>query len=77
MAKHHYPALFGSTFAPKKAKAPKMTETQVRHARISMAIAAKVRDGLTIREAFDAVLGVGAYDKLASEVYDTLSTREG
>lgn len=43
--------------------------------KISIAILAKVNSGMTIRDAFDAVLGLGAYDKLASGLHDELNGR--
>lgn len=46
-------------------------------ARISAAILARVADGLTIREAFDAVLGAGAFDRVAGEVYDAMRGAKG
>lgn len=45
-----------------------MTKTQA----ISAAIAAKVEAGLTVRQAFDAVLGAGAWERLAGEVWEAL-----
>ena len=39
---------------------------------ISARILAYVQAGMTVREAFDAVLGEGAYSKLAGEVYGAL-----
>ena len=39
---------------------------------ISAKILANVANGMDLRTAFDAVLGEGAYVKLAGEVYDTL-----
>jgi hypothetical protein len=43
-----------------------MTKTQF----ISTRIATLVAEGHTVREAIDAVLGAGAYDKLASDVWE-------
>lgn len=40
--------------------------------KISAAILANVAAGKSLKEAFDAILGNGAYDKLAGDVYDTL-----
>lgn len=45
-----------------------MTKAQV----ISALIAARVANGETIKEAFDAVLGAGAYERLAGEVWEAL-----
>lgn len=41
-------------------------------AKISARIIAKVGEGLSLREAFDAVLGEGQYAALVSDVYHTL-----
>lgn len=43
-----------------------------KNAEISRRILAKVADGMTLPEAFDAVIGAGAYAALAGDVYDTL-----
>ena len=48
-----------------------MTKTQA----ISMMILAKVAAGMTIREAFNAVLGQGRFEQLASDLYDELRAR--
>lgn len=47
----------------------------LKNAAISAKILANVQAGMTLREAFDAVLGQGAYAKLAGEVYDALQSR--
>jgi hypothetical protein len=39
---------------------------------ISTLIIAKVAKGSTIQEAFDAVIGEGAYAKLAGEIWEAL-----
>ena len=39
---------------------------------ISALILAKVAQGKTIQEAFDAVIGEGAYKRLAGEVWEAL-----
>ena len=39
---------------------------------ISALILAEVAKGRTIQEAFDAVIGEGAYERLASEVWEAL-----
>lgn len=39
---------------------------------ISAKIAAHLAAGMTIQQAFDAVLGAGAYARVAREVYDAL-----
>jgi hypothetical protein len=41
--------------------------------KISFEILRRVQAGMELREAFDAVLGAGAYDKLAGDVHDALS----
>lgn len=43
------------------------------NAKISAAIIAHRLAGKSLREAFDAVLGAGSYEKLAGEVYDALN----
>jgi hypothetical protein len=43
-----------------------MTKTQA----ISQMILSRIAEGMTLREAFDAVLGQGAYDKLAFDLHD-------
>lgn len=47
-----------------------MNKTQIASAKIL----SLVSEGKTLSEAFDAVLGAGAFEKLAGEVYDTLTT---
>ncbi len=39
---------------------------------ISAKILSKLSEGMTIEQAFDAVLGVGAYAAIASAVYDEM-----
>ena len=39
---------------------------------ISARILAHIEAGMTVRQAFDAVLGAGAYERLAGEIYDTM-----
>jgi hypothetical protein len=39
---------------------------------ISALILARVANGETLKEAFDAVLGAGAYERLAGEVWSAL-----
>jgi tetrahydromethanopterin S-methyltransferase subunit C len=48
-----------------------MTKTQA----ISMMILAKVAAGMSVREAFNAVLGPGRFEQLASDLYDELRAR--
>lgn len=42
---------------------------------ISLRIATLVASGLSIKDAVDAVIGAGSYDRLASDVYDALKAR--
>lgn len=44
----------------------------LKNAAISAKILAHMNNGMTLPEAFDAVLGAGAYMKPAGEVYDQL-----
>lgn len=46
--------------------------TAAKNAEISRRILAKKAEGMTIREAFDAVLGKGRFAALAGELYDAL-----
>jgi hypothetical protein len=48
-----------------------MTTQQI----ISARILTLKNSGMSLRDAFDAVLGQGAYDKLAGEVYDALRAK--
>lgn len=48
-----------------------MTPTQT----ISFQIIALMGSGADLRTAFDAVLGEGAYDKMASEIWEELRSR--
>lgn len=41
-------------------------------AKISARILVLVQSGMTLPQAFDAVLGAGAYAKFAGELYDAL-----
>lgn len=41
-------------------------------AKISARILVLVQTGMTLPQAFDAVLGAGAYAKLAGDLYDAL-----
>lgn len=50
-------------------------EQVIKNIRISAEILKLVRNGKDIRQAFDAVIGAGAYEKLAGEVYDELRTK--
>lgn len=42
------------------------------NATISLRILVLVSQGMELKEAFDAVLGGGAYEKMAVEIYETL-----
>ena len=48
---------------------------QIKNAAISALIMSKVAEGMTIRQAFDAVIGEGAYAKMAGELYDALRAK--
>lgn len=48
---------------------------ELKNAAISAKILSLKQSGMTLRQAFDAVLGEGAYSKLAGEVYDTLRAK--
>jgi len=47
----------------------------LKNAAISAQIMTNVQAGMTLAQAFDAVLGEGAYSKLAGEVYDALRAK--
>lgn len=47
----------------------------LKNAQISAAILANMNKGMNIKEAFDAVIGEGAYMKLAGEVYHALRAK--
>ena len=47
----------------------------LKNAAISAKILAHMNNGMTLPEAFDAVLGAGSYAKLASEVYHELRAK--
>lgn len=47
----------------------------LKNAAISAKILANVQAGMTLPEAFDAVLGEGAYLKLAGDLYDELNAK--
>lgn len=49
-----------------------LLETSDKNLVISVAIKALVEQGLTVRAACDTVLGSGAYEKMAGQVYDEL-----
>ncbi len=53
----------------------KQAEQKAKHAQITAAILAKVAQGLTVREAIDAVLGAGTVQRVAGEVYDALRAK--
>jgi hypothetical protein len=43
--------------------------------KITAAIVAKLTEGLDIRQAIDAVMGEGAYVKVAGQIYDALRAK--
>ena len=47
----------------------------IKNAAISAKIIANMNAGMTLPQAFDAVIGEGAYMKLAGEVYNELRTK--
>ena len=46
--------------------------TANKNAEISRRILAKIAEGMTLRAAFDAVMGEGRYDLMIKDVYETL-----
>jgi hypothetical protein len=46
------------------------------NAKIGAAILFHVSNGMQLKDAFDAVLGEGAYVKLAGEIYDALLAKK-
>lgn len=52
-----------------------MTTAQ-KNAMISGMIMARVQTGQTLREAFDSVIGAGAFERLASDVWDRFRAEE-
>ena len=51
------------------------TEQTIKNIRISAEIIKLVLAGQDVRQAFDAVMGEGAYNKLAGDVHDELRAR--
>ena len=51
------------------------TEQTVKNIRMSAEILKLVLEGQDVRQAFDAVMGEGAYNKLAGDVHDELCAR--
>lgn len=49
---------------------------ELKNAQISQAVLNNVLEGMSPRDAFDSVLGVGSYEKMASELYDELKLKE-
>jgi hypothetical protein len=47
-------------------------KTSIKNAEISRRILAKIAEGMTLRAAFDAVLGEGRYDSMIGDLYETL-----
>lgn len=52
-----------------------MTTAQ-KNAKISGMIMARVQNGQTLTEAFDAVIGAGAFERLAGDVWDKLRSEQ-
>jgi hypothetical protein len=50
--------------------------TQQKNAAISGMIMARVQSGETLKEAFDAVIGAGAFEKLAGDVWETFRAEQ-
>jgi hypothetical protein len=50
--------------------------TQQKNAAISGMIMARVQSGETLTAAFDAVIGAGAFEKLASDVWETMRAEQ-
>jgi len=48
-----------------------------KNAAVSARILAHIASGMSVREAFDAVIGAGAFEKMAGEVYDALRAEQG
>ncbi len=46
----------------------------LKNAVISAHIVDRMREGLTVAEAIDAVIGDGTFQRIASELYDTINT---
>lgn len=51
------------------------TKTAEKNALISAAILAHKAAGLSTREAFDRVLGAGAFERMASDLYEALKAK--
>lgn len=45
------------------------------NSKISAAILMNVANGMSLKAAFDAVLGTGAYEKMAGQIYDALRAK--
>lgn len=43
--------------------------------KISLAFLTKVAAGMDVKDAFDAVLGQGVYDKMVGDLYDALRAK--
>ena len=68
----HY---INTTAARRRSNQPERNMQALKNAAISAKIMTNVQAGMTLREAFDAVLGQGAYAKLAGDVYDALRAK--
>ena len=50
-------------------------ERNAKNAKISAMLVALMGAGMPVRDAVDAVLGAGTYEKLAGDVYDMIRAR--
>lgn len=49
----------------------------LKNAKISAMILILIEEGMALRDAFDAVLGEGAYEKMVSDLYHDLRAKAG
>lgn len=54
----------------------KPSQRDVKNAKITALLVGLMRAGVPVRDAFDLVLGAGAYERMASDLYDALRARE-
>ena len=47
----------------------------IKNAEISRRILAQLADGMSVRAAFDEVLGAGRYEQMVSDLYDELRAK--
>lgn len=52
-----------------------MDSATINNAKISARIIAKIGEGLSLPEAFDAIMGTGAYKAFAGDLYDSLQAK--